>query len=224
MFKHCRSDYFPWTTFRRNISNKSNLDVARLNPEPPTGYEKPSVFLLDEAFVCTGRKTSTIIIIMAMREVIEKATRDRVVWLWEDFCKSLSRHLQANRSGGGGILKRSRLQQSAFCSGLQRICTDMERCCENVTIHPHVGRRRIALRLHRLKEVPLKDRHQNQLFVATIPEYEASVPVRATFVGEQDCHAHLPIVFAQAERGSANHYDELMPMADVEVVDVGSAY
>jgi hypothetical protein len=74
MFKHCRSDYFPWTTFRRNISNKSNLDVARLNPEPPTGYEKPSVFLLDEAFVCTGRKTSTIIIIMAMREVIEKAT------------------------------------------------------------------------------------------------------------------------------------------------------
>jgi hypothetical protein len=169
--------------------------------------------------------------------VVQEAegSRDRVVWLWEDFCKSLSRHLQANRSGGGGILKRSRLQQSAFCSGLQRICTDLERCCENVTIHPHVGRRRIALRLHRLKEVPAKDRHQNQLFVATIPEYEASVPVRATFVGEQDCHAYLPIIFAaaaeavvtaRAERAGsgANHYEELMPMADVEVVILGSAY
>jgi hypothetical protein len=206
---------------------------------------------------------------MAIREVIEKTTLafrqdeefrapiprlvheaeggdQRVVWLWQDFCKSVDRHLTAHRPAtgikrfvtGGG--RRNQMQQTAFCYGLERICADFERCCENVTIYPFVGRYKIGLRLHRFKVVPIEDRHQNQLFVATIPEYERSVPVRATipayeasvsvratFIGllqQQDDrdHAPLPIVAAEAvvarlveDVGSFNH--ELLPMAVAEV-------
>jgi hypothetical protein len=199
---------------------------------------------------------------MAIREVIEKTSLvfrqdvefrapiprlvheaeggdQRVVWLWQDFCKSVDRHLMAHRPAtgikrfvtGGG--RRNQMQQTAFCHGLERICADFERCCENVTIYPFVGRYKIGLRLHRLKVVPIEDRHQNQLFVATIPAYERSVSVRATFIGEQQQvdrdHAQVPIVAAQLpivaaeavvarlveDRDSFNH--ELLPMAVAEV-------
>lgn len=121
---------------------------------------------------------------------------DRIVCLWDDFRSSLNRHVTLSKNTFGR--PRNILQHVAFCNGVERLCADFTRRCENVTIVAECAspRQGIGLRIHRLRPVPLKDRHQHQSFVANIPEIETTVPVRATFVGMQDCCEAPPIMVA----------------------------
>lgn len=123
---------------------------------------------------------------------------ERIVWLWEDFGNSLNRHLRLSKNVFGR--PRNKLQQIAFWNGIERLCAEFTRRCENLTMKADFqDSSEIALRIHRLRSVPLKDRHRNQPFVASIPEVDATVPVRATFVGMQDeleATSELPIAAA----------------------------